>query len=192
MFSKKQAIRMAAEEIAADLRNVVFDINNGGCGVFAQLFCEQLKKRGIKFRIAAFGGQYTKDKNMRKKKAYVREILKDNNFINAGETSAGHFMVIVGDLIIDGTTTETTKAFYDWHSRPIGYYTLEEMTTAVRYGDWSSSYNREHNATVKELIIYKMKAFYDKPMKTGRMAEPRPLPVQTYDDGTPIIFPGKN
>lgn len=156
-MKRSEKIRLLIQDIITGMASIAPEINEGGCGRFAEILSEELHRHGVRHRIALFRSM-TSTNNVRAKKRYIKEILA-GNYLHAGETSVGHVMLKIGGLLVDGTSCVNINEYYEYHVEPIGYYTLTEMKIANVYGDWLDRYDREKDKLVKKLVAEKAKLY---------------------------------
>ena len=139
---------MNLKAMVEDIRENVFDINNGGCSSFALILSERLTLLNISYRIILIDDH----KVCR---------LKDDDACN-------HVLIKVGRYYVDGYNVSLTKRdwgrkMYVWEKRDKrfekkklryfwGYATLDRLRAMVENGPWCDDYIKSQNETIKIIV----------------------------------------
>lgn len=133
------------------------EINAGGCGVYASIMYKQLVELGYKPNIVIFD----RDSSLDYKKETLNNVMNNNkvNSYDKRNTSFLHCCLEVGGFYFDGEAWGADIQA-NWGGYNVGYYTIEELDTALKVGGWNTSYDRRKNRTIKATIKQSLKQIH--------------------------------
>ncbi len=142
------------KQLQKHIRSKIDSLNQGGCGVFTLMFYMAIKDRFPEAKISIYSNYL----DVKKIKTLANEINQNGNNLpdDIDEyavqfLACSHVMVRLGDYHIDGYDIIDHEEWDDQHSNT-GYYTLEELKTALIFGSWNTWYERDQNPKLQKLI----------------------------------------
>ena len=146
---------LIVEKLQSDIKKQIKSLNCGGCGIFAYLFYMAIKDKFPEVEISI----YDRWMDINEIKDIASIIAKNNNTIPeyglnhelVDHLACSHVMVKLGDQHIDGYGIINHEKWEDFNSNR-GYYTVEELKTALIFGSWNDNYCRGQNPKLQKLI----------------------------------------
>ncbi len=145
-------VEKVLEQIASlneKLENELPYINHGGCGLFTKLLYEKLVADHPTIKIIWFDSYLSAEER--------NDLITytTNNGYGDGRgnsLSCSHIMIELYGFHIDGHTIY--KQFdHQWANRTYqGYFTIDELNLAIKYGYWNSMYDKSKTPVVEKLI----------------------------------------
>ena len=154
----KLLIRLIESKISSD-----WNVNYGGCGVFALLLHQELKKVGINSRIALF----SVDMN----RSYFFELNKIYN----QKQSCSHIMLRIQNekevIYIDSEGTYTlkqAKKFKGYSLNCVGFYSENSLKESLSVrNQWSYVYNWSNNKVMGKIICESVSTIFGQTTKNA-------------------------
>ncbi len=148
-----KVIRNLQHEIGHEIEAV----NCGGCGVFALLFYMAVKDKFPDVKISVTDEASCIDDL----KFAASNIARNGNRVpdelrwqfDVDDLAVDHIMVKIGNTHIDGEETMSHSTWMKRHGKNHrGYYTVDELKAALKFGNWNSWYRRTQNKKLQKLI----------------------------------------
>lgn len=151
MLSNDSEIIKKIHNLNEKIREEIYRLNQGGCGIFADELYKVLVKLGFQPKIAIKAGVIP----FEERKKFINETM-NNNFENSSKTAFSHCMIQLENFLIDGyNCCEGNRIEDGFQIMPFeinGYYTKDELEIAIAYADWNENYSRSQTPKLINLI----------------------------------------
>jgi hypothetical protein len=141
---KDVRLHRVIKEIQFKLETMIWDLNYGGCGIFALIMYAYMKKYGFDCKIVF----YSNGRDKKKYEQFFNEVF-NGNFKNANLLSATHILIEYEDLFFDGHQFQNKDVDFE----KTGEYSLKELSIALKFGDWNPRFDRKKHTKKIEYII---------------------------------------
>lgn len=164
-----------AEKITKDLpgliQSKVLDLNYGGCGVFAVLFCDHLIRLGFDAKIYALDSPVWSVGIDHESNVDICAYVVSNglNPVNEGVRINWHYAVRIDEFFFDseGFGVIDSKNIFEINASeyivlgeiPLEY--LRYLSFFQGYAGWNSVYDRKQNSIVEDIINQHFEAIFE-------------------------------
>mgnify|MGYP006921411976 CR=1 FL=1 len=136
----------AVLEIQLSLSNME-NLNCGGCGFFAKLMSDELRRLGQDHRIV-----YINDRRVGTTRKRIKEVMVKGGHRVPG-IAADHVLIRIGDTWFDGHSTFGKPPLRTYGSRYVGNVSNQQLEVALERGHWNSSFDRKKDgAKVRKVV----------------------------------------